>query len=38
MLLEYGNPLGYLPLREHLSLQLSERGIAASRQGRSRSC
>jgi len=28
-LLEYGDPLGYLPLREHLSLMLSELGIAA---------
>lgn len=28
-LLEYGNPLGYGPLREQLSLLLSERGIAA---------
>lgn len=28
-LLEYGNPLGYAPLRERLSLLLSERGIAA---------
>ncbi|BBK30113.1 GntR family transcriptional regulator [Stella humosa] len=28
-LIEYGNPFGYLPLREHLALLLSERGIAA---------
>jgi DNA-binding transcriptional MocR family regulator len=28
-LLEYGNALGYLPLREHLSLQLGELGIPA---------
>ncbi|BBK38742.1 GntR family transcriptional regulator [Allostella sp. ATCC 35155] len=28
--LEYGNPLGYGPLREQLSLMLSERGIAAA--------
>jgi DNA-binding transcriptional MocR family regulator len=27
-LLEYGNPFGYLPLREHLALMLSELGIA----------
>jgi DNA-binding transcriptional MocR family regulator len=29
-LIEYGNPFGYLPLREHLVLLLSELGIAAS--------
>jgi DNA-binding transcriptional MocR family regulator len=29
-LLEYGDPFGYLPLREHLALTLSELGIAAS--------
>ncbi len=29
-LIEYGNPFGYLPLREHLALLLSELGIAAS--------
>ena len=28
-LLGYGNPLGYLPLREHLALLLSDLGIAA---------
>src|SRR6185312_10731347 len=28
-LLEYGNPFGYLPLREHLVLLLSELGITA---------
>jgi DNA-binding transcriptional MocR family regulator len=28
-LLEYGNPFGYLPLREHLTLMLSELGITA---------
>jgi DNA-binding transcriptional MocR family regulator len=28
-LLEYGDPFGYLPLREHLALTLSELGIAA---------
>jgi DNA-binding transcriptional MocR family regulator len=28
-LIEYGNPFGYLPLREHLVLMLSELGIAA---------
>ncbi len=28
-LIEYGDPFGYLPLREHLVLLLSERGIAA---------
>ena len=28
-LLEYGNPFGYLPLREHLVLLLAELGIAA---------
>jgi DNA-binding transcriptional MocR family regulator len=28
-LVEYGNPLGYLPLREHLSMQLGELGIPA---------
>lgn len=28
-LIEYGNPFGYLPLREHLALLLSELGIAA---------
>src|SRR5439155_900034 len=28
-LLEYGNPFGYLPLREHLVLLLGELGIAA---------
>jgi DNA-binding transcriptional MocR family regulator len=27
--LEYGDPFGYLPLREHLALTLSELGIAA---------
>ena len=29
-LLEYGNPFGYLPLREHLALTLGDIGIAAS--------
>lgn len=29
-LIEYGNPFGYLPLREHLVLMLSELGIGAS--------
>jgi DNA-binding transcriptional MocR family regulator len=29
-LLEYGNPLGYLPLREHLAVQLGELGIPAN--------
>ncbi len=29
-LLEYGNPFGYLPLREHLALTLADIGIAAS--------
>ncbi len=29
-LIEYGNPFGYLPLREHLVLLLSELGIAAN--------
>jgi DNA-binding transcriptional MocR family regulator len=29
-LIEYGNPYGYLPLREHLVLLLSELGITAS--------
>lgn len=29
-LIEYGNPFGYLPLREHLVLLLSEQGISAS--------
>jgi DNA-binding transcriptional MocR family regulator len=29
-LIEYGNPYGYLPLREHLALLLSELGITAS--------
>ena len=28
-LLEYGNPFGYLPLREHLALLLAELGITA---------
>ena len=28
-LIEYGNPFGYLPLREHLALLLSELGIQA---------
>jgi histidinol-phosphate/aromatic aminotransferase/cobyric acid decarboxylase-like protein len=28
-LLEYGNPFGYLPLREHLVLLLAELGITA---------
>lgn len=28
-LLEYGNPYGYLPLREHLSVLLGEIGVAA---------
>lgn len=28
-LLEYGHPFGYLPLREHLTLMLSELGITA---------
>jgi DNA-binding transcriptional MocR family regulator len=28
-LIEYGDPLGYLPLREHLTVMLSELGIAA---------
>lgn len=28
-LLEYGNPFGYLPLREHLSVLLSEIGVSA---------
>jgi DNA-binding transcriptional MocR family regulator len=28
-LIEYGNPFGYLPLREHLAFLLSELGIAA---------
>src|SRR6266446_655412 len=28
-LLEYGNPFGYLPLREHLGLLLSELGVTA---------
>src|SRR5262249_6030956 len=28
-LIEYGNPFGYLPLREHLALLLSELGISA---------
>ena len=31
-LLEYGNPFGYLPLREHLSLLLGEIGINAKPQ------
>ena len=29
-LIEYGNPYGYLPLREHLVLLLSELGVTAS--------
>jgi DNA-binding transcriptional MocR family regulator len=29
-LIEYGNPFGYLPLREHLAVMLSELGIAAA--------
>jgi DNA-binding transcriptional MocR family regulator len=29
-LLEYGNPFGYLPLREHLALTLAEIGVAAT--------
>lgn len=29
-LLEYGNPFGYLPLREHLALTLAEIGVVAS--------
>lgn len=29
-LIEYGNPYGYLPLREHLALSLSELGVTAS--------
>jgi DNA-binding transcriptional MocR family regulator len=29
-LIEYGNPYGYLPLREHLALSLAEMGIAAA--------
>lgn len=29
-LIEYGNPRGYLPLREHIVLMLSELGITAS--------
>jgi DNA-binding transcriptional MocR family regulator len=28
-LIDYGNPYGYLPLREHLALLLAERGIRA---------
>ena len=28
-LLEYGNPFGYLPLREHLALMLTEIGVSA---------
>jgi DNA-binding transcriptional MocR family regulator len=28
-LIEYGNPFGYLPLREHLAVMLSELGITA---------